>query len=299
MNLLPVPPRLYEDALKLSVRGQEDAMIEVAAALEKSVAGLSWAKLPKHTFLFLGPTGVGKTETAKTIAELVFQDRSAMVTFDMGAYQTPGKVGDFVREFVERIGPKQATGCVILLDEIEKGHRDLTTLLLAMLDEGRFAGEGESVALEHCYLVATSNLGCAEIIDMKDSDMATIRRFARRAAEEYFRPEVVARFKTVEVFRLLPQEVQREICGNFLSTYLPHVGRRFSKEICFDEDVVTYLIDKGCDDRLGARPLRNAIERHVGRALLSLDSLSGEHVALSVEQDRGIVATARNFDLHN
>ena len=297
MNPRAVPPRLFADALKLSVRGQEEAMIEVAAALEKSVAGLSWAKLPKHTFLFLGPTGVGKTETAKTIAELVFLDRAAMVTFDMGAYQTPEKVADFVRDFILFVGPRQEQGCVILLDEIEKGSRDLTTLLLAMLDEGRFAGNGETIALEHCYLIATSNLGCAEIIDMRESDMATIRRFARRAAEDYFRPEVVARFKTVEVFRLLPQAVQREICGNFLSTYLPPIEERFGKRIGFDDDVVTYLIDKGCDDRLGARPLRNAIERHVGGALLDLHHL-GPSVSLTVMEHQGIVAS-NQFDRIN
>jgi ATP-dependent Clp protease ATP-binding subunit ClpB len=297
MSLRPVPPRLYEAALKLSVRGQEETMVEVAAALVKSVAGLSWAKLPKHTFLFLGPTGVGKTETAKTIAELVFQDRAALVTFDMGAYQTPEKVADFVRDFVQRVGPRQHQGCVILLDEIEKGARDLTTLLLAMLDEGRFSGDGEVVALEHCYLVATSNLGCAEIIDMKDSEMSTVRRFARNAGEGYFRPEVVARFKTVEVFRLLPQGVQREICGNFLSTYLPPIEERFGKRIGFDDDVVTYLIDKGCDDRLGARPLRNAIERHVGGALLDLHNL-GPSVSLTVAEHHGIVAS-NHFDRNN
>lgn len=280
---MTLPPALFEKALKLSVRGQDHIAAPVATALKIVVKDLCENGKLKHSFLFLGPTGVGKTETAKTIAEILYGDKSALMTFDMGAFQTEDMIPEFTSSFYKRVSALPE-GAVILCDEIEKGHALLTTLLLAMLDEGRFTAREGTLNLENCLLICTSNLGCKSIINMSQSDITTIKRFAISEAESFFRPENVARFNTVEVFGLLSQKIQKEICIKFLEGYIKTMEQRHSVKISYKPNVVTFLINKGMDNRLGARPLRNAVWRYVGEAISdSIDFLSGKGGSLTVE----------------
>jgi ATP-dependent Clp protease ATP-binding subunit ClpA len=278
-----LPPPLFEKALRLSVRGQDHIAAPVAAALRVAAKDLCETGKPKHSFLFLGPTGVGKTETARTVAELVYGDKDALMTFDMGAFQTEEMVPEFTSSFFNRLSARPE-GAVILLDEIEKGHASITTLLLAILDEGRFTAREGTLHLDKYFLIFTSNLGCKAIIGMSESDISTIKRFAIAEAENYFRPEVVARFNTVEVFGLLSLPIQKEICIKFLESYLKLVEQRHFLKITYKPNVVTFLINKGMDNRLGARPLKNAVRRYVGDAIAdSIDFLSGQTGSLTVE----------------
>lgn len=266
-----VPPRLYEKGLSLVVKGQPAIYGTIAKSLTTAEGGLSWKGKPKHSFLFLGPTGTGKTETAKCISEMIF-GQEKMIIFDMGSYQLDDTLPDFVKAFSSKIKSIEGQGSsVILFDEIEKATNLIKTLLLSMLDEARFTTDnGEVIDLSRHYLIFTSNLGCKKIIDSKVSDFATIQRIALTEAEKFFNPEVLARFGTVVVFNLLPYLVQQEICISFLKQYLQNIVQ--GRKVTYKDDVIHFLLRHGIDERLGARPLKGCIEKHVGYALASTNT---------------------------
>lgn len=270
--MITVPSHLYEKGLSLTVKGQPQIYNRIAKALHTAQSGISWQEgRAKHSFLFLGPTGVGKTETAKCINYMLFGIEQKLITFDMGNYQTPETVPLFIETFYEVVSA--APPSVILFDEIEKAAEDITTLLLAMLDEGRFTANKKQISLQNHYLIFTSNLGCKAIIDTKQTDFATIERLARSEAEAYFRPEIVARFGTVMVFNLLQQDTQKEIAQLFLEQFL--AKNRDVVRAAYSPEVISYLRQKGTNVRMGARPLKNCIEQYVGFALANRTSDSG------------------------
>jgi ATP-dependent Clp protease ATP-binding subunit ClpA len=209
---------------------------------------------------------------------------------DMAEYSHQDAVESWKRIITEKVS-KRPEGGILLLDEMEKAHREVTRNLLQVLDEARLGYNGVTYDLSNWYLFCTSNLGCAEMMGMKHSAYATIERTARAAAEQHLLPENVARFEGVCVFQLLPFAQQQDICRAMLDSYLRLVQERTGLEAVYGADEVQYLLRKGFNRRLGARPLRNAIETEVSLAVLDYQSTyealaQGERVSLCVTEDK-------------
>jgi ATP-dependent Clp protease ATP-binding subunit ClpB len=246
-----------EDVLHQRVVGQDEAVSVVANAIRRSRAGLSDPNRPIGSFLFLGPTGVGKTELARTLAEFLFDDEKAMVRIDMGEYQEkhtvarligapPGYVGyDEGGQLTEAV--RRRPYAVVLLDEIEKAHPDVFNVLLQVLDDGRLTdGQGRTVDFTNAVLIMTSNL----VGDPKD----------------FFKPEFVNRIDEIVRFRPLGQDEIAKI----VDIQLEHLQQRLSeRRITLEVDGAAraWLADRGYDAAFGARPLRRVIQRELGDRL--------------------------------
>ena len=266
-----------EDVLRERVVGQEDAIGVVANAIRRSRAGLSDPNRPIGSFLFLGPTGVGKTELARTLAEFLFDDEQAMIRLDMGEYQEkhnvarlvgapPGYVGyEEGGQLTEAV--RRRPYAVVLLDEIEKAHADVFNVLLQLLDDGRLTdGQGRTVDFSNVVLIMTSNLK-GEPID-------------------YFKPEFVNRIDEIVTFRPLAREDLRAIVDLQLQGLERRLSdRRLSLEV--SGEAKDLLAERGYDPVFGARPLRRVIQRELGDplaiALLTGRYPDGSTVQVSVE----------------
>jgi ATP-dependent Clp protease ATP-binding subunit ClpB len=267
-----------EENLRLRVVGQDDALRAVANAVRRSRAGLSDEARPIGSFLFLGPTGVGKTETARALAEFLFDDERAMIRIDMSEYMErhavsrligapPGYVGyDEGGQLTEPV--RRRPYSVILFDEIEKAHPDVFNTLLQVLDDGRLTdGQGRTVDFKNTVVIATSNLGSAELSaieerrDLSDAERADqIQETALTALRGYFRPEFLNRLDEVVVYRRLAREQIRTIVDIQLRRLTARLANR---ELGFEiTDAAKDLIaNVGYDPQFGARPLKRAIQR--------------------------------------
>jgi ATP-dependent Clp protease ATP-binding subunit ClpB len=267
-----------EENLRQRVVGQDDALRAVANAVRRSRAGLSDEARPIGSFLFLGPTGVGKTETARALAEFMFDDERAMIRIDMSEYMErhavsrligapPGYVGyDEGGQLTEPV--RRRPYSVILFDEIEKAHPDVFNTLLQVLDDGRLTdGQGRTVDFKNTVVIATSNLGSAELSaieerrDLSDDERAEqIQQTAQTALRGYFRPEFLNRLDEVVVYRRLAREQIRTIVDIQLRRLKSRLQNR---EIGFEiTDAAKDLIaNVGYDPQFGARPLKRAIQR--------------------------------------
>ena len=270
-----------EDLLHQRVIGQEDAVAAVANAVRRSRAGLSDPNRPIGSFMFLGPTGVGKTELARALAEFLFDDERAMVRIDMAEYMEkfsvsrligapPGYVGyDEGGQLTEAV--RRRPYSVVLLDEIEKAHPEVFNVLLQVLDDGRLTdGQGRTVDFSNVVLIMTSNLPVDPV--------------------EYFRPEFVNRIDEIVRFRTLG----REDLGAIVDIQLKHlVARMADRRITLDVSVEAkdVLADRGFDPDFGARPLKRLIQREIAdrAAVLILEGKAGE--------DSTIHVTARDGEL--
>jgi|GEM_PF-6640290 len=270
---LQVPANLVAEALRLSVKGQDHVVPKIADLLINGESGYSPRGRPKGTFLFLGPTGVGKTEITKAMSEVLF-GHSDLETFDMGRYPSQDNGDVFKDELAEFLSKSIKDGDVqglLLFDEIEKAHKTIVDLFLSITDEARFVHKGTRYDLSKCYIVCTSNLGCKEIIEMKESDISSIERFAKKAASDYFRPEGLVRFKNISVFNLLGFDVQKIICRGMVNKYGRFLKKERNMELEMTNSAVLYLLNIGVDQRLGARPLLNVIEREIPKAIINMD----------------------------
>ena len=272
------------------VRGQDFAMQRVGHAVCRAELGFSKPDKPKSTFLFLGPTGVGKTETALTLAEFLFDDRRALHRFDMAEYQSKNALARFLGESKTSQGllgdaiDASPNGSIFLFDEIEKADRDFLTVFLAIMDAARVTmTNGSTKDLSTSYLIFTSNLGCARAIQMDEVPYSTMERVVTDEAKHFFRPETFARFKHPIVFQKLSYQTQAEICASYLDAELAHVGaaigRRFGVpiQLTYDRSALSFLVDKGYSPLLGARPMQNVVEHHVGVVLSQWVLAQGEH----------------------
>ncbi|MDP9419519.1 MAG: AAA family ATPase [Actinomycetota bacterium] len=255
-----------EEVLHERVVGQHDAVHAVASAIRRSRAGLADPHRPIGSFLFLGPTGVGKTELARALAEFLFDDERAMVRIDMGEYQEkhtvarligapPGYVGyDEGGQLTEAL--RRRPYAVVLLDEIEKAHPDVFNVLLQVLDDGRLTdGQGRTVDFTNAVLVMTSNL---------PGD-----------PREFFKPEFVNRIDEIIRFRSLTEADLEHIVAIQLDHLRSRLApRRLSLEVT--DEAMAWLARRGYDPDYGARPLKRLIQRHVGDPL-ALELLSGLH----------------------
>jgi ATP-dependent Clp protease ATP-binding subunit ClpB len=284
-----------EENLKKRVVGQDPALVAVADAVRRSRAGLGDTRRPIGSFLFLGPTGVGKTETARALAEFLFDDERAMIRIDMSEYQErhsvsrligapPGYVGyDEGGQLTEPV--RRRPYSVILFDEIEKAHPDVFNTLLQLLDDGRLTdGQGRTVDFKNTVVILTSNIGSMElsaIEERRDLDARTkddtMRSAAMTALRSQFRPEFINRLDEIVVFRRLGRDEIRSIVDIQLGDLEKRLARR---ELSLDvSDAAKDLLGElGWDPQFGARPLKRAIQKHV-EDVLAKKVLAGEYTA--------------------
>jgi ATP-dependent Clp protease ATP-binding subunit ClpB len=290
---------VMEEKLRLRVIGQDRALVAVADAVRRSRAGLGDQRRPIGSFLFLGPTGVGKTETARSLAEFLFDDERAMIRIDMSEYQErhavsrligapPGYVGyDEGGQLTEPV--RRRPYSVILFDEVEKAHPDVFNTLLQLLDDGRLTdGQGRTVDFKNTVVILTSNLGTAELAaveERRDLDAAERERTSQKVVNEalrtHFRPEFLNRLDEVVVFKRLGREQIRSIVDIQLADLAARLKRR---ELGLDvsEAAKELLGELGWDPQYGARPLKRAIQRHLedalARRLLAGEFIPGETI---------------------
>jgi len=287
-----------EDALRQRVVGQDEALTAVSDAVRRSRSTLADPSKPIGTFLFLGPTGVGKTEVVKTLAEFLFNSEDNVIRIDMSEYMEkhsvsrligapPGYVGyDEGGQLTERV--RRNPYSVVLLDEIEKAHKDVFNVLLQVFDEGRLTdGQGRTVDFKNCLLVMTSNTGSQAIMDEKLSS-EDMRRHIEDALKETFRPEFLNRIDETVIFNKLVLENIQGIVGIQLQSLISRLEAQDIK-VSFDSKAMSYLGEKGFDPLYGARPLKRVIQTQVtnplSKMLLAGDLSSGDALKVLFSKD--------------
>ena len=264
-----------EDVLHERVVGQDEAVRVVSEAILRARAGIKDPNRPIGSFIFLGPTGVGKTELAKTLAESLFDDERSMIRIDMSEYMEkhsvarligapPGYVGyDEGGQLTEAV--RRRPYSVILLDEIEKAHRDVFNVLLQILDDGRLTdGKGRVVNFKNTVIIMTSNLGSHEILN-KDFDEA--QAAVKDLLKEYFRPEFLNRVDDIVVFKGLKREQVKRIAVLLLESLSKRLEHQVGITLTWTEEALELLANQGFDPNFGARPLRRLISHKVETAL--------------------------------
>jgi len=268
-----------EARLKERVVGQDEAVRAVSEAVRRARAGLQDPNRPLGSFFFLGPTGVGKTELVRALAEFLFDSEKAMIRIDMSEYMEkhtvsrligspPGYVGfEEGGQLTEAV--RRRPYSVVLLDEIEKAHADVTNVLLQILEDGRLTdGQGRTVDFRNTLITMTSNIGSDLILESGGRGGEGIRRSLMAALQSHFRPELLNRIDEIIIFEPLSREALREI----VKLELQKVERRVrDKEITIEADdrVLDLLAREGYDPVFGARPLRRLIERKIQNPLAS------------------------------
>jgi ATP-dependent Clp protease ATP-binding subunit ClpB len=265
-----------EEQLAKRVVGQAEAVHAVANAVRRARAGLGDERRPIGSFLFLGPTGVGKTELAKALAEFLFDDERAMIRVDMSEYMEkhtvarlvgapPGYVGyDEGGQLTEPV--RRRPYSVILFDEVEKAHPDVWNVLLQVLDDGRLTdGQGRTVDFRNTVLIMTSNVGSAHILEDSAGE-AQIRRAVMEELRRHFRPEFLNRLDETIIFHRLAREDIRAIVDIQLRGFERRLERRELK-LALEDAAKDYLGEIGWDPVYGARPLKRAIQQHLENPL--------------------------------
>ena len=294
-----------EGELHKRVIGQDEAVSVVAAAVRRSRAGLSDPDKPIGSFFFLGPTGVGKTELAKALAECLFDDERALVRIDMSEYMEkfsvqrligapPGYVGyDEGGQLTEAV--RRRPYSVILLDEMEKAHPDVFNVLLQVLDDGRLTdGQGRQVSFKNTIIIMTSNVGSSAIAELAGKDDEEMRRQVDDAMAKTFRPEFLNRIDDIVVFHPLGMAQIEKI----VDIQLTDVRERLAKErmtLAITPAAKQMLAVGGLDPVYGARPLKRLVQREVVDAIAAaiIDGAvhEGDQISLDVDVDNNLVVT--------
>ncbi len=299
-----------EDTLHQRLVGQSEAVSAVARAIRRGRVGLKDPKRPIGSFIFLGPTGVGKTELCKALAEAMFGDESAMIRIDMSEYMEkhtvskligspPGYVGyDEGGQLTEKI--RRQPYSVVLFDEIEKAHPDVFNILLQVLEDGHITdSQGRRVSFKNTIIIMTSNIGARKITESKSlgfnsgeeevRDYKEIESDVLAELKRAFRPEFINRVDEIIVFHQLSKDEIKEICAGMLKQV---AGRLEDMDIhlTWDDAAVTHLSDAGFDPVYGARPLRRAIQSQVedlaAEEMLSGKVTANDHVLLTMEDEK-------------
>ena len=277
-----------EEKLHERVVGQDEAVQAVANAVRRSRAGLSDPNRPSGSFLFLGPTGVGKTELTKALASFLFDDENAMIRIDMSEFMEkhsvsrlvgapPGYVG-YEEGGVLTEAVRRRPYSVVLFDEVEKAHPDVFNILLQVLDDGRLTdSQGRVVDFKNTVIIMTSNLGSHKIQEMAGDSYEEIKAAVMNSVNQHFRPEFVNRIDEIVVFHPLGQEQMAGIADIQLSRLRKRLQER-DMDIVLSDEAMTKLIAVGYDPVYGARPLKRAIQQEIENPL-SVKLLSGEFVA--------------------
>ena len=284
-----------EDELHQRVVGQDEAVHAVADAIRRSRAGLSDPNRPNGSFLFLGPTGVGKTELCKALATFLFDSTDAMVRIDMSEYMEKHSVSRLIGAPPGYVGYEEGGALteavrrrpysVILLDEVEKAHPDVFNVLLQVLDDGRLTdGQGRTVNFRNTVIVMTSNLGSHAIQDLSgdsEEEYTQMKASVMGVVQAHFRPEFINRLDEIVVFRSLDKSQIRQIAG----IQIEHVAQRLAErqlKLEVSESALDLLGDIGFDPVYGARPLKRAIQQQLenplARKLLAGEFNSGDTI---------------------
>jgi len=286
--------------------GQKDAVKAVSEAVRRTRAGISDPGKPTGSFMFLGPTGVGKTELAKALAEYLFDDEKALVRIDMSEYGEKFSVSRLVGAPPGYVGYEQGGQLteavrrrpysVVLLDEIEKAHPEVFDLLLQVLDDGRLTdGQGRTVDFRNVIIILTSNLGSQFLVDPALSwseKTDAVNALVRQA----FKPEFVNRLDDIVIFGVLT----KEDLGQIVSLYIDRLERRLSErrlQLAVTPNARAWLAERGYDPIYGARPLRRLMQREIddrlARAILAGEVNDGDTVRVDLEADE---LTVKRFD---
>ena len=289
---------ILEENMKLRVKGQDEALKLVSDAIIRSRSGIKDENRPIGSFMFLGPTGVGKTEVARTLAYELFDDEKHMVRIDMSEYMEshsvsrligapPGYVGyDEGGQLTEKV--RRNPYSIVLFDEIEKAHRDVLNILLQILDDGRITdGHGRVVDFKNTIIIMTSNIGSQYVLDGKvDEDMMNAE------LKNYFRPEFLNRIDEIIVFNALSKKVIYEILDKLvddLNKKIKH--QRIS--ISLTEKAKEFIVENGYDHNYGARPLKRYLSKNLetllAKKLISGDVISGDNLTIDTLNDELVI----------
>nr|WP_024838293.1 ATP-dependent Clp protease ATP-binding subunit [Clostridium sp. 12(A)] len=302
--------RNLENILHERVIGQEEAVTAVAKAIRRGRVGLKDPKRPIGSFLFLGPTGVGKTELSKALSEAMFGTENALIRVDMSEYMEkhsvskligspPGYVGyDEGGQLSEKV--RRNPYSVILFDEIEKAHPDVFNILLQVLDDGHITdAQGRKIDFKNTIIIMTSNAGAETIISPKRlgfgavaDEKADYKLMKDRVMEEVkrlFKPEFINRIDEIIVFHPLNKEHMKDIVSIMLKDIMKRTKEQMNISIIVEEDAKEYLIQKGYDEKYGARPLRrtiqNSLEDKLAEEILSGTVKNGDEVVVSADTE--------------
>jgi ATP-dependent Clp protease ATP-binding subunit ClpB len=289
-----------EEVLGKRVVGQHEAVKAVADAIRRTRAGLSDPHRPSGSFMFLGPTGVGKTELCKALAEFMFDTEDALIRIDMSEFMEkhsvarligapPGYVGyeegGYLTEAVRR-----RPYCVILLDEIEKAHPDVFNVLLQVLDDGRLTdGQGRTVDFRNCVVIMTSNLGSQVIQELSgEANYDKMKEAVMQVVTQHFRPEFINRVDEIVVFHSLGREQIRSIVDIQLGRLRQRLAER-DITLRLDDDARDKIGEAGFDTVYGARPLKRAIQSQIenplAQRILKGDFIAGDRVIAKIKRD--------------
>ncbi len=285
--------------LKKRIIGQEKAVLSVSSAIQRSRTGLSDPNKPIASFLFLGPTGVGKTELSKALASQLFDSENALLRIDMSEYMEkhsisrligapPGYVGyESGGQLTEAIRRKPY--CVLLFDEIEKAHKDVFNIMLQILDEGRVTdGQGRTTNFKNTVIILTSNVGSQSIIEKKnDHEFPTnIDELINQELKSYFKPEFLNRLDEIIIFKPLGKDNLLKIVNLQLDRLRERLGeRKINLEL--NNEVLNWILIKGYDPIYGARPIKRVIEKELGtkiaKFILKGNSKEGDTIKIQLE----------------
>jgi len=290
-----------EERLRQRVVGQDDAILAVSNAVRRARAGLQDPNRPIGSFIFMGPTGVGKTELARALAEFLFDDEQAMVRIDMSEFMEkhsvarligapPGYVGyeegGFLTEAVRR-----RPYSIVLLDEIEKAHAEVFNVLLQILDDGRLTdGHGRTVDFKNAVIIMTSNIGSQWIVDLGEKDYDEMRRRVMDAVKAQFKPEFLNRIDELIIFHGLGLEQIKAI----VDIQVKRLQQRLSEkqiQLRITDKAKEWLAKEGFDPAYGARPLKRVIQKEIqdqlAMRLLEGKFKDGDIVATDVDTKKG------------
>jgi len=289
-----------ESILKKRVAGQDEAIEKITHAIQMHRAGLVDANKPIGSFLFLGPTGVGKTEVAKTLADYLFNDERKMIRIDMSEYMEKHSVARLIGSPPGYVGYEEGGQLtemvrknpysVILFDEIEKAHPDVFNLFLQILDDGRLTdGQGRTIDFTHTIIIMTSNLGSRFILEAKNLD-AQVKHEIEKVLHQTFKPEFLNRIDDIVYFKMLDKATILAIT----KIHLEQVKHRLLVQglhVHFTEHAIEFIADKGFEPEFGARPMKRAIKQYLMVPISQhiLQHPKEKHMTIDIEKDKIII----------
>lgn len=308
---IPVDRLMESETQKLShleailgkrVIGQERAISAVANAIRRSRAGIGDTNRPIGSFLFLGPTGVGKTELAKSLAEALFNNDRAVTRIDMSEYMEQHSVARLIGSPPGYVGYEQGGQlteavrrrpyCIVLFDEIEKAHQDVFNVLLQVLDDGRLTdGQGRTVNFSNTVIIMTSNIGSRYIQNWGGKDFDTLENQLQSELGNNFRPEFINRIDDIVIFNRIDKAFMKQIAQIQLNRTTQLVKQSKNIELIFDDNTVDLIANEGYDEAYGARPLKRLIQTKILNPLAS-KIISGEikeSSTVHVNQENGVI----------